>query len=187
MGQRVVTRPGLAIHDALPEVVERMTGLVDEARAALDAGWTCEHDGSGLTPRQRNTRGELGPTARALMGDLRLRKRIGAVAGGPVEPSWGGSCFTGYQGGDFLDPHRDDAGACVMALLVYLGVRAGERPGPGLYLWVQGRVDEAPEAVLARPGRAVLLLGSRLSHSRPALGRDEGVTALTACFTGVGS
>lgn len=159
--------------------------LVEEARSARSQSWACERGPQDQPPLQRNRRAELGPVARGLVGDPSLLQLLRTASGLAVQPSYEATCFTYYQGGDYLAVHQDRKNSCIMTLLLYLGVEwsRDRGPGPGLSLSVHDREYgpsqlQIPSAV----GKAVILMGSRIWHGRRQLWPRESLAALSACF-----
>ncbi len=159
--------------------------LQEEARSAFSGSWTCVRGPEDQPPLQRNRRAELGPVARGLVGDPSLLQLLRNASGLAVQPSYEATCFTYYQGGDYLAVHQDRKNSCIMTLLLYLGVEWSREtgPGPGLSLSVHDR-EYGPSQlrIPSAVGKAVILMGSQIWHGRRQLWPRESVATLSACF-----
>lgn len=99
------------------------------------------------------------------------------------------SCYTYYEPGDYLSPHRDNADDCEATVLVYLDAVS---PDPdavdsGLYLRIHdddaGRPGAVCCSIRTRNNRVVVGRGSQVWHARPTLRDGERLSLLSACFS----
>lgn len=131
---------------------------------------------------------KLGDTGAAFLGSAAVSVLLDSVLGRSMILSRDSSCYTYYEAGDFLGPHRDNPDDCEVTLILYLEAHS-PRPDArdtGLALRVYGEhydAAAAPRAVIpTRSGTLVVGQGSRVWHERPRLQAGERVVALTACF-----
>jgi hypothetical protein len=166
--------------------------IVAEARVerAVSA-WTL-HGQRGVpgSLAQDTVRAQLGPLARELAAAGATRALLHTLTGRTVVPGWSATCLTFYdRAGMHLGAHRDKEDACQYAILLYLEAEwpPGSEAGPGLQLHIMDPTDEhVAMRVTARPNRAIVLHGARLTHFRPALDEGERLSMLNACYSVVG-
>ena len=144
-----------------------------------------ERGRAGVLP-QDNVRAQLGTRARELAAAGATRALLAAVTGHTLTPGWSATCLTFYeQAGQYIGAHRDKDDVCKYALLLYMDARwpRSRPPGPGLQLHIRDHDDQAVAArITARPNRAIILHGARLTHFRPPLGPRESLVMLNACY-----
>lgn len=138
--------------------------------------------------RYRSHIADLGPAATAFLTGNGVGQWLRALLDGDFALSGSASCYTYYDGADFLAAHRDHVDTCSATLILYLSMMAEDEPSsaeePGL--WVYGERDPAGEPprliIPTRPGRMIVGCGARIWHARPPLPPGTAVSALTACF-----
>ena len=139
---------------------------------------------------QDTVRAQLGAQAREFAAAGATRALLQALTGHTVVPGWSATCLTFYdRPGMHLGAHRDKEDACQYAILLYLEVEwpSQREAGPGLQLHIMEPDDEAVALrVTARPNRAIVLHGARLTHFRPPLVEGERLSMLNACYAVVG-
>jgi hypothetical protein len=131
----------------------------------------------------------LGPRAREFLSGSQVIELLSLVFGEKFALADQKSCFTFYQPGDHLGPHRDEPEAeCSATVIVYLATRGPSSwsSRTGLVLLVYGEEiadDGTPRLTIpTQAGAIVFGRGSKVWHERPKLEAGESVDALTACY-----
>ena len=139
----------------------------------------------------RSSLASLGPVGIGLLESETPSAILKPIFGKSFKYCADSSCYTYYEAGDFLSPHRDGADNCEVTLLFYISAtEPGSDPQTsGLYLSLFTE-DAFGRPILSKSiptpmGGIMVGRGSETVHGRDELAPGEHIWMLTACFTAI--